>query len=288
MHRCGLALSLTLLIAASAHADVFDRYTNTILSKAPETEGVQEVVKLTPELVTQHGKLLPTYGAALVIVKTNEGRNCKLSVQIARQKTANGPVPIAIINRFATLKDGDDRSVQVQGQNMHLYNGFVVNLDLGQIVPTDIGGDVKFVSDGKAGTLEPVGKAKLYLVTKHLPGTELKEVGRPVEGKPFEAAYFNGTWKLFDDGRRLARLFLKVDNEGNVSGEYVSETTGRSYEVYGQITNPKYKLNLTVKFPQSEQTFQGWMFTQEGKAICGSTQFQGREFGWYATREEKE
>lgn len=283
-----VSLSGLLALAKPSRADVFDRYTNAILSKATEADGLKPCDKLTPGLLAENSQLLPGSAAALVVVRTNGGRFSKLAVQIARQRTANGAVPIALIERFVTFKEGEDRAVQVAGGPTHLYHGFILNLDLGQVVPNEIGGDLRFVTAAGENWLEPIGQAKLFIVTKPLPGTEARRSARPMIGETFEPRFFSGTYKLLDDGRRSARLVLKVSDEGVVSGEYVSDSTGRSYEVVGRVGTPRHALQFTVRFPQTEQTFQGWMFTHEGKYITGWTRMQEREFGWFAVRLDEE
>jgi hypothetical protein len=80
-----------------------------------------------------------------------------------------------------------------------------------------------------------------------------------------------------------------VDAEGQVTGTYTSDQTGRSYEVTGKVANtPKHEIHFTVKFPQTEQTFHGWIFTRDARAICGSTRMQQHEFGFYALRVDED
>jgi hypothetical protein len=279
---------IALAFAAPARADVFDRYTNSVLARAPGAEGVKEIKRLTPDLISAHGRLVPATGSALVIVKTNAGLNSKLLVQMARQRAQKGSVPLALLERFVTYKSGEEQALQATGQSVQVYGGFLFNLDIGQIVPAEVGGDVRFVVDGEHGYLEPVGQAKMYLITRNLPGTEAKQGTRPTIGETFEASFFTGTYKLLDDGRRTAKLILKVEADGSVGGEYISEQSGRSYEVSGKVGMAKHTIQFTVRFPQTEQTFTGWMFTRDGKAICGSSKLQEKEFGFYALRLEEE
>jgi hypothetical protein len=275
---------LLLIAATFARADVFDRYLNPILANAAEQAGVKEIKKLTPELVSQHGKLIPGSGSALVIVKTNSGLNAKLQVQFARQRATKDSVAIALIDRYVTYKPGEDRAIQASGQTLLLFDKFLLDLHIGQVVPDSVGGDLKFIADGDLGYLEAVGTAKMYLVTKHLPGTDVQKTAKLVIGDVFEPKYFTGVYKLEDDGRRVAKLSLRVDDAGNVNGEYTSEQSGRSYEVFGKTGTPKHSIQFTVKFPQSEQVFNGWMFTKDGRVIAGVTKMQEREFGFHAVR----
>jgi hypothetical protein len=286
--RPALALSVVFLAAAPARADVFDRYINPILAKAPEGPGVKEIKKLTPELIEQHGRLVPDTAGVLLVVKTNGGLNSKLIVTTAGQRVEKKAVPMALIERFVTYKASEDRALQATGQNVHLYGGFLFKLDIGQVVPAEVGGDLRFVAEGDQGYVEPVGAAKMYLITKHLPGTEQKKATKPTVGEAFEATFFNGTYKLMDDGRRVAKLTLKVEADGTVGGEYISEASGRAYEVFGKVGEAKHRIQFTVRFPQSEQVFTGYMFTRDGKAICGTTKLQEKEFGFYALRAEEE
>ncbi len=284
-----LVAGLVFLSPASARADVFDRYTNPILAKATEADGVKEIAKLTPDLIDKHSKLVPNLPAALVVVRTQTGMNGKLLVQVARQRTSDGSVPMMLVNRYVSYKPSEERALQASGQNVHLYQGFLLNLEIGQVAPSEVGGDVRFVADKDHGYLEPVGKAKMYLVTKPIPGTEPKKTDKPIVGDTFEARYFNGTYRLQDDGRRSAKITLKVDDDGEVTGDYVSEQTGRKYEITGKVSaTPKHHLQFTVKFPQAQQSFQGWMFTKDGRAICGTTKLQEHEFGFFALRLDEE
>lgn len=287
MHRIWLLAAACLLAApVSGWADVFDRYNNPLVNRAIDGDSVQEIKKLTPELLGQYGKLTDS-GGAMLVVKTNGSRNAKLVVQEARQRAGDTTVPMLLIERFVCFKPDQDQAKHAAGQTVHLYNGFQFSLDLGQVVPAEVGGDLRFVADGSWGYVEPVGKAKVYLVTKHLPGIEVKKGARPGVGDGFDPQYFNGTYQLHDDGRRNAKLTLKVDADGAVTGEYVSEQTGRSYDVYGKLLTPKHQIQFFVKFPQAEQSFQGFLFTKDAQAICGTSRMQEREFGFYAVRADE-
>jgi len=285
MHRCLFFAPLMLLAVVPAlSADSFDRYTNPILAKASAAPGVKEIKQLTHSLIADGDGVLPDHAGALVVVKTNEGRSSKLIVQSARQKIKNAAVPILLIDRFVTYREGEERAIQAQGQNIHLFEGFQLNLDLGQVVPPTLGGDLRLVVEGRKVYAEPLGKAKMYLVTKPLLPPEAKTSAPTVIGEPFEARYFNGTYKLYDDGRRSGSLTLKVTGQGDVSGDFFSDKDGRKYPVAGKVGTPRHALQFTIKFPRTKEVFQDWMFTGDGKAIAGSSRLEGREAGFYALR----
>lgn len=273
--------------AGSLRADAFDRYDNQVLAKAPGAEGVTEVKQLTPSILLEHENVLANANGALIVVKTNDGRYGKFLAAAAKQKVeGKAAVPILLIERFVTFKEGEERTIQASGQNVHLYPGFHFNFDIGQVVPPSLPADLRLVAEGGKVFAEPLGKAKVYVVTKPLPGTEAKKTDKLEVGAAFSPRYFNGAYKLFDDGRRSGTLNLKVAEANEVTGAYYSDKDGQKYEVTGKIGGQPHAIQFTIKFPRTEQTFQGWLFTGNAKAIAGSSRLQEREAGFYATRAE--
>jgi hypothetical protein len=283
-----LAATVVLSLAGRGRADAFDDYTNPLLVKAAESAAVKEMKQVTPDDLLNNDRVLKGVDGAVLIVKTNGGRNAKLLVRPAAQKTdATHSVPTLLIDRYVTYKEGEERTLLATGKNLALFPGFRLSLDMGQVVPEALGGDLRFVKDGDKSFVEPVGKAKLYLLTKALPDATPKKTGKVVIGEKFEARYFNGKYKLFDDGRRSGELVLKVDDDGAVSGAYYSDKDGQKYDVRGKVGTPNYSIQFTVQFPRAEQTFQGWLFTGDGKHMAGSSRMNEREAGFYATRIEE-
>jgi hypothetical protein len=269
-------------------ADPFDLYTNPILAKVPKADGAREVKQLSRQQLIDHDRVLTGVAGAFLVVKTNDNRWSKLLVQYALHKVAEGKtIPMVSVERYVTFKEGEERAVQAASQNVNLYPGFRLSLDLGQVVPEDLGGDLRFaVEDGKT-VLEPLGKAKVYLVTRPLPEAVPPKTEKITVGDKFEAKYFNGTYRLRDDGRRSGQLTLKVSDDGGVSGTYVSDKDGSAYEVRGRVGMPKHSIEFSVQFPRSEQTFKGWLFTADARAITGSSRLGDREAGFYAVRIEE-
>lgn len=274
-----------LLFASSIGAQTFDDYVNPVLNKVPTAKGVKEVAQLTPDLITDHDRIVPKVFAAFVVVRTNDGRNSKLLVQSARQKVGEDKiVPVLHIERYVTYREGEERRITASGEKMSLFPGFRFSLDLGQVVPDGVPADVRFVVDGGKVFLEPVGKAKLYLLTQALPEAVPAKTMKVVVKEPFEPKYFAGAYKLYDDGRRSGTLKLEVDAEGGVTGSYFSDRDGAKYEVRGKVGGQPNAITFTIKFPRSEQVFTGWMFTGDGKAITGYSQLTQHESGFYAVR----
>lgn len=289
-----VAFAAVLLTPLSLRADAFDYYINTVLGKVPDSPCAKEIKQLTPAEIAENDQVIPDSNAALIVLKTNDTRYAKLLVTTARRKISEEKVlPILLIDRFVTYRPGEDQAFHAIGKNVNLFNGFRFSLDLGQVVPEEVGGDLKFTAEEGKMVLEPVGKAKMFLVTKPLPEALPKKGAKLVVGEKFEAKYWNGKYKLYDDGRRTGVLTFNIDEEGTVRGSLVSDKDGKTYNVNGKISKEKHGIDFTVTLPRTEQTFSGWMFTGDGKAITGSSKMlagagqQAREMGFYAIRIEE-
>jgi hypothetical protein len=290
MLRSVLALAVVSILglAPQARADAFDLYTNPILRKAPDAEGVKEIKQLTPALMAEHDSVLPRTDATFVVVRTNDDRYAKLLVRPAfRKVNADRRIPMLSVDRFVTYKEGEERQVVAEGKNLNLFAGFRLSLDIGQVVPEELGGDLRVVVDGDKTYVEPIGKAKLYLLTKPMPEAAPKKTTKIEIGERFEARYFNGTYKLFSDGRRSGTLKLKVADDGEVTGDFYTDKDGQKYEVHGKVGMPLHAIQFTIKFPRTEESFAGFLFTGDGKALAGTSKMLERESGFYAVRVEE-
>jgi hypothetical protein len=276
-----------LALVPPVHGESFNDYTNPILGNLIESKNVRKLDSLDPGTISDHDNVLPGVFSAFVVVQTNSGRRAKLLVQAGKQKiTDEKTVPILIIDRYVTFKEGEERAILVQGRNQSLFPGFRFSLDLGMVVPEELGGDLKFEVEGDKIRTVPLGKARLFLVTKGRPDIAPKKGPRVVVGPKFEARYFNGTYKLYDDGRRSGTLTLKVEEDGAVTGSYYSDLDGQKYEVLGKVGTPAHSIDFRIRFPRVEQTFRGFLFTGDGKALTGTSRMLERDAGFYALRQE--
>jgi hypothetical protein len=293
--RAWLAVACLAVLAAAVQGDAFDNYTNPVLAKVPDAKGVKELKKLTAEQILDAGGVVPGTQAALLMVQTNDGCFSKLLVQSARKRLNDENktlVPVVLIERFVAYRAGSERTVTASGQNVILFDGFRFSVDMGQVVPEKVGGDLRLVVQEKDGKeevfLEALGKAKLYLLTQAMPEAAPKKGAKFVMGDTFETKYFNGKFKLYDDGRRSGTLELKVKEDNEVTGAFYSDKDGQKYDVVGKIGPAKHAIQFVVKLPRTDQTFQGWLFTGNGLALSGYSKLQDREAGFYATRIEEE
>ena len=285
-----LAALALLTAVAAARADQFDYYTNPILSKAASDGTLKEVKELSSEQVADFAGALPDSPSAVLVVSTNDKRFAKLLVQSARQKVGGDKTAaLLLIDKYTTFKGTSDRAVQAAGQNLHLYPGLRLSLEIGQVVPESVGGDLTVIADAKdpnAFMVKPVKDAKLYVLTKPIAGVVPKKAAKLVVGEAFETRFVAGRFKLHDDGRRAGVLKLVVNESGEITGTFTSDKDGREYEVQGKAGTLKHAVTFTIKFPATSQTFTGFMFTGDGKAIAGTTKILEREAGFYAERLE--
>ncbi len=285
---CLLAAGL-LATPGLVQANAFDHCTNPVLAKLITTDQAKEIKLLTPDLITDNDRVLPGVPAAFLIVQTGEGSMSKLLVQSARQKLAEegAYLPTLRVERYVTYRPGEERAIMASGQGLTLFPGYRLSLEMGQVVPEDVGGDVRYVVTGNRVGLVPLGKTRMFLVVKPLPDMAPKKGPKLVVGEKFDPSYFNGTYKLYDDGRRSGKLTLHVEEDGMVRGHYYSDKDGSKYDVRGRVLTPKHSVQFTIQLPRSEQTFTGWLFTGDGQVMTGSSRLQEREAGFYAVRTEE-
>lgn len=288
---CILGLGSFGPLSLTVRADSFDEYTLPIISQAVGKGGVQEIAEITADQIIKNGQVLPNVEGAVVFVTTNQARWAKLLLSVARHKVSFGDqgepkmVPVIRLERFVTFREGGERSIMASGQGISLFEGFRYHLELGQVVPDALGGDLHIVARGAQDlALKPVGKAKLYLLTKALPEAAPRGVRRLEAGEKFDPSFFAGSYRLQDDGRRSGLLRLAVGEGGDITGTFVSEQNGREYTVQGSIGRPNYKVQFVIQFPQTHEEFTGYMFTGNGQAIAGISKMQEREAGFFAVR----
>lgn len=277
-----------LLWVAPVRADQFDQYTLAMLPQAIKDGNLKEVKELGAGDLASHLRVLTDVNSAMLVVETNDRRFCKLLVQPARQKIdAEKQVPMLFVQKFVTFKEGTDRTVRVSGTDRSLFPGTRMHLDFGQVVPEKLGGDLvveEVPNDPLSFVVKPVNQAKLYILEKPVPGLEPKKAEKFAVGRDFEAKYFNGKFKLQSDGRRSGELTLQVTEEGEVTGSFYSDKDGQKYDVKGKVGKPNHTISFAIKFPQTEESFTGMMFTGNGRFIAGTSRLQEREAAFVAER----
>lgn len=285
-----LRLSLLAIFAFTtvSLAEQFDYYSNPVLAKAIADGTAKEAKQLTGEQIGDLAGGLPDSPSAFLVVMTNDKRFAKLLVQPARQKVgADKQAPLLLVDKYTTFKGTSERAVQASGQALHLYPGLRLSLEIGQVVPADLPADIECVAGEKGYLIKPVGAAKLYTIAQPIAGVVPKKAPKLVVGEAFETRFFAGKYKMHDDGRRSGILRLEVNDAGEISGTFTSDKDGREYDIQGKAGTPRHAINFTLKFPATTQTFTGFMFTGDGKAIAGTSKMLDRETAFYAERIEE-
>lgn len=265
--------------------DRFDAYTRPGLASLAKSDAVLPRKLVSTGDLAEHDRVIPSVTAGFLVVKTNGGRFTKLQVVPGRQKVdSEKHLPVLIVDRFVTFKDGEERAVASSGTGLTLYPGFKLNLDLGQIVPGDLPGDLVVRAESGRVVVETVGKAEMWQAVKTLPDPQPNRPGRPTPGNKFQVEHWTGTYILQDDGRRSGTLEIKVDAQGEVNGSYYSAKDGSKYEVRGRTGPAPHAIQFGIRFPRTEQIYQGFLFTGDLAAMAGTSKFGDRETAFYAIR----
>ena len=230
------------------------------------------------------GRLLGSPGT-LLIVKTQQGRWARVLVSQARQKLeGDKSLPIVFVDRFATCMDGEERALVQTGKEVRLFLGFRFSLDLGQVVPPEVPADFVILAEGKGLKIQKEKGTELWIAKQEVVAPKVGKPGAIDISKPFGPHWFTGHYRLYDDGRRMGRMEIEADKEGNLSGSLFSDKDNKRYDLFGKVNMPNHTAQFTVRFPRSEQFCQAWIFTADGAALVGTTRFGERETGFYATR----
>jgi hypothetical protein len=129
-----------------------------------------------------------------------------------------------------------------------------------------------------------LGEAKLYTLTK---SPLLDAVpAQPAPGRTVRAGDFTGRYHLFANGQWSGLLELKVDEAGAVSGRFRSDSSGAAYPVSGQVLpNVPHKVSFRIKFPRTQQDYEGFLWTEGKGAMAGTLTMLDRAYGFFAVRD---
>jgi hypothetical protein len=284
-----VGLGLLSIASRPARSDEFERIEGEAL------DGVRQGRDASPRQVLTIGEIdaLPNVlresRSALLVATTDQGNLVRLLVSPALRKAPGSPrepVPVLVLERFDTFEAGNLASRLARGKDLILFDGFQVDLDSGQVVPDDQGGDLQFVTAGKGGPrLESLGSSQLFTLAKS-PIAGSAAAARPSIGRTVLPGDFNGRYRLFANGQWSGTLDLEVDADGVVSGRFRSDLNGASYPVVGEVSpQVPNKVSFRVKFPRAQQDFEGFLWTEGKGALAGTLTMLDRAFGFFALRE---
>jgi hypothetical protein len=285
-----LAMVLSVLSAFSAtcSAGEFDRVEGDVIAGLIRGGDAKAHTTLTIGEMDALPTVLKDTRAALLLVKTSQGNYARLLAVPALRKPPQGdasPLPVLLLERFDTFEPGRSASRVARGSGMVLFDGFQVDLDAGIVVPEGQGGDLVFrAKDGAGPRIEPTGNASLYSVSKPIAVAET--AGKPSRGAGVVASDATGRYTLYADGRWSGLLELIVSDDRQITGRFRSEPGGNSYSVRGEVaSDPPNKLTFTIKFPRTEQEYEGFLWTEGKWGLAGTFTMIDRRFGFFAVRE---
>ena len=268
----------TVLISSTAWADSFDRINTAAIQEAFEAREPLSGVMMND---AAKAKPLPKTDGRVLAVRTGDGNWAKVLVSWQFRKAEGKPLPVLLIDRFATFsKAGNDVSLAADKQVM-LFAGFAYDLDIGQVVPEGLGGDIQFTS---AGEVKPVNGAELQL----LDGSKFadpKAGSRPADHDGVLPADYSGEWTLNADGRWSGTLTLSVTEAGEATGEFLSDETKSLYKVNGRVaTGQPHRIKLQIEFANATQAFDAYLWTKDKAALAGTMTMSNKTVGFYAVR----
>ncbi|HEU5115644.1 MAG TPA: biopolymer transporter ExbD, partial [Isosphaeraceae bacterium] len=163
------------------------------------------------------------------------------------------------------------------------------DLDTGQVVPEDQGGDLQFVQDDRGQVqLNALKPATIYTLSRS-PLSDADEPGLPSRGRGVLPTDFSGRYRLVANGQWTGSLEIKADDQGVVQGRFRSDQTGSSYRVAGQVEpGTRNMLRFSVVLPRARMEFDGWLWTEGKGAMAGSMTLLDRTYGFFALRENSD
>jgi hypothetical protein len=275
--------------AAQAWGDEFERIEGIVLAGVPRSQDATPHTAVTVAAIDGLPSVLRDTRSALLVATTDQGNLVRMLVVPALRKapdTARPAVPIVLLERFDTFDAGDPASRLARGKDLILFDGFQVDLDTGQVVPENQGGDLQFRAGGEDGPrLVALGKAKLYTLARS-PLVEPPGARKPSVGRSVVPGDFTGRYRLFANGQWSGTLDLNVDKSGGVSGRFRSDQGGVAYPVSGQVAEDvPNRVALRVKLPRTQQDFDAYLWTEGKGAMAGTVTLLERTYGFFAVRD---
>lgn len=290
MRKIVACFGIWVLLIQPSRGDHFDDHNADVLSTVPQSMAVQAVKSLSSTQISQMPHPLEGHSASgFLIVRTDQGNWSKLLVRYARIKKpgTDDPMDLLLIERLVTYPADARRGLEADKSNVYLFPGFALDLDIGQIVPEGTGEDVRLEAQEGGVKLNAMEKATLYAVGRPLVKSNTEAAGKRKFGQgAIQADDFAGDYRLEADGKWSGNVTLKVDESGMVTGTYISDETGQTYDISGRTGNPNNRITFKISFPMTQQEFEGYLWSRNRSRIAGVTHMLGRPFGFVMDRAE--
>jgi hypothetical protein len=286
---CLFTIPFLVMFSSRAPADDFDDLEGPALASVPARQGVTARERLTLTELGHLPAVLRDARSPLLVVKTDQGNLARVLAGFAFRKPAEGagePVPILVLERFATLEAGKATTRLARGHDVMLFDGFRFDLDSGQVVPDGQGGDLQFLSSAPEGPrVVTLGAAKIYTFNES-PVAGRAPSPRPSAGRAVVASDFAGRYRLYANGQWSGALELKLADQGAITGQFRSDLNGATYAVAGQVAaDVPQKIRFSVRYPRARQDFEGYLWTEGKGAMAGVVTLLDRPYGFFAIRE---
>ncbi len=245
-------------------------------------QGSKPLLQLRASQAQSWPRLGPGVQGPTLIVRTDQGNWSKVELDWAFRRQGTKLVPVVVLVRFVTYRAESPDQVLARGEQRMLFPGFRFDLDLGQVVPQGLGEDL-WSPEGKG--LRAGAGAALFAWKKPLPREKNSEQYDPWAHPEVRPRDFQGTWHLDADGRLQGRLVLTVDERGSVNGQFISQSSGSRYEVWGkvQLATP-HRLRLVIKLANSQQLLELYLWTSTKETMAGTCQLETQRYGAWARR----
>ncbi len=280
---------LAMIALVIALTDEFERLEGKTLAEAATSAQAIPHDLLTFNELGTLPNVLRDSRKAVVIVKTDEGNMARLVASPGFRRPPKGggePFPVILIERLETMEAGPLTRRIARARDLVLFDGFLIDLDSGQVVPAGQGGDLQFLAGGPAGPrLLGVTPLKMLTFTKS-PLPESGKEGLPSPGRNVTPTDFEGRFHIISNGQTSGTLELTTGEQGSLTGRMTSDQTGSSYKVSGKAGHGgANRIEFSVELPRTRQDFEGFLFTDGKAVICGSYAIMDRRFGFLAIRE---
>lgn len=275
-----LCASLLSVATCACAADAFDRLNAADLQDTAAGTGLESFT--TSQAAKT--KMLPGTDSACLVIKTDQGNWTKVLVSWQFKKSQTKPVPVLLIERHATFESKGRDVTVASGGNVMLFAGFQYDFDIGQVVPEGQGGDVQFQPNGQVKAL---GGAQIFALdgSKFAPAGTAK---KPADRDGVSPEDFSGTWKINADGRWAGTLTMTVDASGVAQGEFLMDDSKSLYKATGKVAPGQVnRLKLNVELANATLAFDSFVWTKDKSAMAGTVTLIGKQFGFYAVRDEK-
>lgn len=274
-------IGFCLAAASTQAADVFDRHTTYWLKQV--AKDTKPVATLAMDQAVRLKGLDQFQSSPCLVIKTNDGNWAKVQIGFGFRRGPDAkPFPVLLIERFVTYRADRDGATNANGSDVLLFAGFSFNFDIGQVVPSGQGGDIRFTEKSE---IQSIDEAQLYAMNgSRLPKAKEGSKPDPRNRTGVLATDFAGTWKVNANGRWKGELQLNVENNGRSHGTYTSDESKSQYDVTGRISGSPHHMKLQLHLDNATQTFDAYLWTTNKSAMAGTTMLAERRFGFFATR----